>query len=229
METVNTKKNIRLKDYIKDIDDKVERRYFHEPLGFVEVETNGAKAADENQITGYAAVFNRDSEDFGGFVERIAPGAFTSVLEDDAFAYLNHSINHPLGRNKVNMTLTQDEIGLKYVIKLPDTTDGNNVKALVRAGIIYKSSFAFTVQDESFRSTDKGMPDVRTIVKIGRLYDVSPLSTDPAYPDTSVAARSFQREKAKEEIQQALTEQQLRITYRFMKHKFNYNTRLNKN
>jgi len=66
METVNTKKNIRLKDYIKDIDDKVERRYFHEPIGFVEVETNGAKVKDENQITGYAAVFNKDSEDFGG-------------------------------------------------------------------------------------------------------------------------------------------------------------------
>ncbi len=222
METI---RGLRLKDYLKDIDEKAERRYFHEPLTFAQIEENGAKKTDENMITGYAAVFNSDSEDFGGFVERIAPGAFSNVLEDDTFAYLNHSMNHPLGRNKINMTLTQDEIGLKYVVKLPDTTDGNNVKALVRAGIISKSSFAFTVAEEKFTKTDQGKPDVRTITKVSRLYDVSPLSTDPAYPDTSVAARAFKKEQAKEEIQIALTEQQLRINYNFLKHKFNFKTK----
>lgn len=201
---------LRLKDYIGGISEKAERRYLSLPLEFLEVEENGAKTVDENQITGYAAVFNKDSESFGSFVEQIASKAFTDVLNDDTWAYLNHSVNHPLGRNKINLTLSQDEIGLKYVIKLmPDTTDGANVKALVRAKIIYKSSFAFIAAEEKMIKGDpaSGIPHKRIITKMERLIDVSPLSTDPAYPDTSVAQRSFERMTGVEEINKSLKAQ----------------------
>jgi uncharacterized protein len=201
------KPTIRLKDYVQGVDEKAERRYYTSTLDFKEVETNGAKSKDENTITGYAAVFNKDSEDFGGWVERIAPGAFGSVLEDDAFALFNHSMNHVLGRNKVNVSLEQDDIGLKYTVKLPDTTLANDVKALVRSGIINKSSFAFTVAEERFIKGDEkaGTPHMRIIDKIDHLYDVSPV-TVPAYPDTSVAARGFKKIEAQEQITEAIAD-----------------------
>jgi HK97 family phage prohead protease len=197
---------LRIKDYIHERSDKAERRYYALPIKFLEVEENGAKKTDENQITGYAAMYNRDSEDFGGWIERIAPGAFKDVLNDDTWAYLNHSINHPLGRNKINLILKEDEQGLNYTVTLPDTTDGNNMRILTKAGIIYKSSFAFIAAEETFTKGDpqNGKPHIRTITKMERLFDVSPLSTDPAYPDTSVAARSLKKMEGIGEIQQAL-------------------------
>ena len=213
-------------DYIRDIDEKIERREYQSVLGFKEIEENGAKTKDENVITGYAAVFNKDSEDFGGWVERIAPGAFGGVLEDECFALFNHDMNMVLGRNGVNVTLSQDDNGLLYSIKLPDTSIANDVRALVKAGIINKSSFAFTVAEESFIKADpkNNMPNMRIINKIEQLYDVSPV-TRPAYPDTSVAARGFKKMEAQEEIRMSLLEMRLKSNI----NKLKFNKQLNKN
>jgi HK97 family phage prohead protease len=176
-------------DYIKSIDKEAERRFFAGSVDFEE--RDGQK--DSNVIEGYAAVFNKDSEDFGGWVERIAPGAFDDVLNDDAFALINHESNLVLGRNGVNVKLTQDKVGLKYRIELPDTTVANDLRILVKSGIINKSSFAFTANEVEWKyAEDRAMPDIRTVKKMKRLYDVSPV-TYPAYPDTSIAARSYQR------------------------------------
>lgn len=182
-----------MKDYIKNTDPNAERRFFTEPVGF-EVRDG---AIDENIIEGYAAVFNKPSQDFGGWHERIAPGAFSDVVKDDAVALFNHDMNLVLGRNGVNVTIKQDDNGLKYSVKLPDTTLARDLKQLVKDGIIHQSSFAFTVADQEWSHKD-GQPSVRTIKKIKRLYDVSPV-TSPAYPDATVGARSFEASKPIEE------------------------------
>ena len=192
---------LRLKDYVRGLDEKAERRYILSPISFLEIETNGAKAEDENTIVGYAAKFNRDSQDFGGWIERIAPGFFDGLLDDsDTIAAFNHSQNLIFGRNKVNLTLSVDDIGLMYKVVMPDTTTGQDVKKLVRAGIILKSSFAFTTAEESFTKGDpaNGIPHIRTLLKGEKLYDVSPV-TMPAYEDTSVAARSMKKNIAIED------------------------------
>lgn len=194
---------LRVKDYVRSIDERAERRYFTGALSFAEVEENGVKSKDENIIEGYAAVFNKDSEDFGGWVEQIAPRAFSDVLNDDVVALFNHSMNHIFGRNKINLELIQDNVGLKYRVKMPDTTLAQDVRKLVKAEIIYKSSFAFTVKEERFIKGKDGKPNMRIIDKIERLYDVSPV-TIPAYPDTSVAARSMEKISGKDEISEAL-------------------------
>lgn len=220
---------LRLKDYIQERSERAERRYYSLPINFLEIEENGAKKADENTITGYAAMFNSDSQDLGGFIERIAPGAFTGVLKDDAWAYLNHSINHPLGRNGKNLTLIEDEKGLKYTVNLLDNTDGNNARILVRAGIIYKSSFAFIAAEEMFTKGDpqNGVPHIRTITKMERLFDVSPLSTDPAYMDTSVAARCLKKLDGLQQINAALELQKQRYKFRRKKIEHTYNQLFN--
>lgn len=183
-----------MKDYIKNINDG-ERRFFAEPVSFEKREDG----EDENVIEGYAAVFNKDSEDFGGWHERIAPGAFSSVLKDDAVALFNHDMNLILGRNGVNVTLSEDNVGLKYTVKLPDTQLGKDTRQLIKDGIISKSSFAFTVGEQEWtHPKEEKAPSVRTIKKIKRLYDVSPV-TSPAYPDATVGARSFEANKPKDE------------------------------
>lgn len=180
-----------MKDYIKSLSPNAERRFVSEPVQF--------RADEDNIIEGYAAVFNKDSEDFGGWHERISPGAFSEVLSDNAVALFNHDMNYVLGRNGVNVNIEQDDHGLKYTIKLPDTTFARDLRNLIKEGIIHQSSFAFTVKDQEWKhSNSASEPSVRTIKKVKRLYDVSPVTT-PAYPDASVGARSFAETKPKEE------------------------------
>lgn len=204
--------NIRLKDYIKDIDPRGERRYFAEPMEY--------RAQDEkNIIEGYAAVFNRNSEDFGGWVEQIAPGAFSERLKDDTVALFNHSMNLVLGRNGVNLTLSEDNIGLRYRVELPDTSLGRDIYVLAKSQILQKSSFAFTVKEERFiKANEKsGEPAMRIIDKVERLYDVSPV-TMPAYPDSSVGARSFQKfsEEVNKELEQKNAKDQIQEALKLM-------------
>jgi HK97 family phage prohead protease len=150
-------------------------------------------ASDDNTIVGHAAVFNKDSEDFGGWIERVAPGAFDDVLGDDAVAALNHDTSLVFGRNGKNMKLSVDKTGLRYVVKLPDTTLARDLKQLIKDEIITQSSFAFTVREQSWEHF-KNKPSIRTIVKVDRLYDVAPV-TYPAYPDTTVATRCLKEER----------------------------------
>jgi HK97 family phage prohead protease len=189
-----TENNYDMKDYIKNYND-AERRFFEQPVGF---EIREGKE-DENVIEGYAAVFNKDSVDFGGWHERIAPGAFSTVLNDDAVALFNHDMSLVLGRNKVNVTLSQDEVGLRYKVKLPDTSLAKDLRQLVKDKIIHQSSFAFTVAEQNwFHPKNEKEPSVRTITRMKKLYDVSPV-TSPAYPDATIGARSFEANKPKEE------------------------------
>ena len=56
------------------------------------------RAEGKDVVMGHAAIFNTLSEDLGGFRERIEPGAFDGVLENDVRAYFNHDPNYLLGR-----------------------------------------------------------------------------------------------------------------------------------
>jgi HK97 family phage prohead protease len=88
---------------------------------------------------------------------------------------------------------------LIYRIKLPDTATANEARTLIKAGIIDKSSFAFRVKEQKWEySEDPSKPHRRTVLKVARLYDVSPVA-GPAYQDTSVAVRSMKKEEPKPE------------------------------
>lgn len=221
------------KDYIRSVNDKAERRYFTNILQFDEVEENGQRSKNEKVIVGYAAKFNSDSEDFGGWVERIAPGFFDGLTDSDqTVALFNHDMNLVLGRNKVNVSLSVDDTGLRYKITMPDTSTGNDIRELVRSGIINKSSFAFTVKEEKWTKGDptKGTPAVRTLLKGEALYDVSPV-TRPAYEETTVASRSFALIKKEEgigQIQRSL--QEFKFSYNINKQRnFTLNKKYNGN
>ena len=153
----------------------------------------------KNVVVGYGAVFNSESNDLGGFVEYIAPGAFDGRLEDDVRFLINHD-GLPLARTTNNtLRLSVDEKGLKYEADMPDTTLANDLMTLLKNGTISQSSFAFTVEDDSWRNEDG--KNIRTINKVSRLYDVSSV-TYPAYNEAgSFALRSLENwQKEQEEI-----------------------------
>ena len=156
----------------------------------------------KNVVVGYGAVFNSESNDLGGFVEYIAPGAFDGRLEDDVRFLINHD-GLPLARTTNNtLRLSVDETGLKYEADMPDTTLANDLMTLLRNGTISQSSFAFTVEDDSWRNEDG--KNIRTINKVSRLYDVSSV-TYPAYNEAgSFALRSletWQEEQEKNKLE----------------------------
>jgi len=155
---------------------------------------------DSRKVVGYAAVYDKDSEIMWGFRERIAPGAFDDVLQDDVRALFNHDTNMLLARTTSGtLRLSVDDNGLRYEFDAPNTTAGNDLLEMLRRGDVSQSSFGFTVDEEMWEEKAGDIP-VRTIKKVKRLYDVSPV-TYPAYPDTTVAKRSLEqfREERKEE------------------------------
>jgi uncharacterized protein len=151
----------------------------------------------KNIVVGYGAVFNSESNDLGGFVEYIAPGAFDGRLEDDVRFLINHD-GLPLARTTNNtLRLSVDEKGLKYEADMPDTTLANDLMTLLKNGTISQSSFAFTVEDDSWRNEDG--KNIRTINKVSRLYDVSSV-TYPAYNEAgSFALRSLENWQKEQE------------------------------
>ena len=160
-----------------------------------------AAQEESRMVTGYAAVFDSDSEDLGGFIEQIERGAFKEAIErSDVRALFNHDNNFILARTASGtLKLYEDERGLKYEFEAPKTTAGNDLLEMIKRGDISQSSFGFTVEEDDWSNRD-GMA-FRKIKKVKRLYDVSPV-TFPAYPEASVAVRKLEQLK-QEELQQS--------------------------
>jgi hypothetical protein len=153
----------------------------------VELRTAEVRAAGDDSlvIEGYAANFEQRT-DLGYFKEEIARGAFDDVMEDDVRLLLNHE-GAPMARTtNGTLELSIDDTGLKYRAALADTQDGRDLYKLIKRGDISQSSFAFTIAEQEW-SEDRS---TRTVTKMARLLDVSPV-TYPAYPTTTVAARQM--------------------------------------
>jgi HK97 family phage prohead protease len=148
-------------------------------------------------IEGHGAVFNRLSQNLGGFVEQVDPGAFKRTLGDnpDARGLINHDPSLLLGRTRSGtMRLSTDNIGLAYEIDSPDTQYARDLIVSMERGDIDQSSFAFYVMPngDEWGQTDQGMP-LRTLTALSiHNGDVSPV-TYPAYEDANsgIAGRAF--------------------------------------
>ena len=158
---------------------------------------------DKQTVVGYGAVFNSMSNDLGGFREFISPNAFEGRLDDDVRFLVNHDANLILARTtNGTLRLSVDEKGLRYEADMPNTSTARDLMELLKNGTISQSSFAFTVEEDSWEVKD-GM-NIRTIDKVSQLYDVSSV-TYPAYNQASsaVALRSLEEWKSKEENTEA--------------------------
>jgi len=165
--------------------DKVERR----ALAGIELR---ATEGQPNVLRGYAAMFEKRSLDLGGFVEVIRKGAFSRSLKSsmDVLALAHHDTSRPLARRSAGtLTIQEDDTGLLVEITLADTTHARDVLADVRARNIEGMSFMFITKKDSWTRSAPGEPAIRELIDVD-LFEVSAV-TVPAFPDTSIAARSM--------------------------------------
>ncbi|WP_208030870.1 HK97 family phage prohead protease [Streptomyces cyanogenus] len=165
---------------------EIERRYTSGDTGKAELR------ADQGQkrIGGYAAVFNRQSRNLGGFVEIVDPIAFNQSRGDgwpEVIARYNHDDNQLLGTTAAGtLRMSLDAYGLSYDV-LPPAAMAHVVE-LVERGDVRKSSFAFRTVADDWSTTEQGYP-LRRLTGV-QLVDVAPVNT-PAYADSTAGLRSL--------------------------------------
>jgi uncharacterized protein len=150
------------------------------------------RSKESRSIGGYAAVFQRNSENLGGFIETVDPQFFNRTMSrgwGPVVCRFNHQDNYLLGATySGTLRLSKDNVGLNYEADLPECR--SDVFEMVGRGDIRSSSFAFQCYEDEWRTNDGGTP-VRNLLS-GKLIDVAPV-TVPAYPDATVGLRSLAR------------------------------------
>ena len=149
------------------------------------------------QVRGYATTYNEPytlySDEDIEIREQVAPNAFVDADMSDVIMQYNHE-GRVFARTRNNtLSLTSDEHGLLIEANLGGTEIGRQLYEEIDGGYTDRMSFGFTVDaDEVEETREKGRQTVylRTITRIGKLYDVSAVSI-PANDGTEISARSF--------------------------------------
>lgn len=175
---------------------KIETRRHASP---VEVRALNAEGLPE-KIGGIAAAVNVVT-DMGWYEEMIAPGAFDEALAtSDIRCLFNHEDELILGRQSAGTlsVFINAEGHLEYENTMDyQSPTHQDVGVAVKRKDISESSFQFVAETVEWTNSEKyGPMYMRTITKIAKLYDVSPV-TFPAYAEgTSTEARSLTDERS---------------------------------
>ena len=141
-----------------------------------------------SQISGVAAVFG-SIYDMGWFTEEIAPGALDGADMSEVVALFNHDTNIPLARNSAGtLTLKIDAQNFAYSFSPPNSPNGENILEAIRRGDVKQSSWGFTIDSDKWET--RNGKDHRTITKVAKVWDVSPV-TFPANAETNVVEDSL--------------------------------------
>lgn len=142
-------------------------------------------------VRGYASTFEPYVlfEDEGiQYKEVIDPHAFDECDMSDVVFRIDHEGAVYARSSAGTLKVSVDDHGLMDEADLSKTPNARNLFEDIKAGNYPKQSFAFTVREDSY---DKDT-HTRTITKIKKLYDVSPVSF-PANPGTEldIATRDY--------------------------------------
>lgn len=148
-------------------------------------------------VEGYATTFNQPYELYRMndviVNEQVDANAFTETDMSDTIMQYDHEGRVFARVKNGTLELTPDEHGLKVRANLGGTEIGRQLFEEIKGGYTNKMSFGFTVTGESKKRTkdENGNTVIlRTINKVGRLYDVSAVSL-PANDATEISSRSI--------------------------------------
>lgn len=172
-------------------------REYREMMLAIEKRDEAEEPEEERMVvTGYASTFDDPyllwkDEDVEVY-EQVDRHAFDETDMQDVIMQYDHQ-GRVFARARNNtLTVTPDDKGLFISADLSGTDIGRGLYQEIAGGYTDRMSFGFTVdEDEQVIQEDSttGKTHVlRTIRKVGKLYDVSAVSL-PANPGTSISAR----------------------------------------
>lgn len=141
------------------------------------------------------------------FVEKIAPGAFQRAIDNSQrdIDFLAEHDNKKILASTRNgsLKLKEDDKGLFMSATIAPTSWGRDYYELIKAGILKNMSFGFRTIKDSWRSIDLDLFE-RTVEEL-ELFEVS-VVRDPAYSQSSIAARGIDLIKDVEVPQEVMKE-----------------------
>ena len=150
-------------------------------------------------VEGYATTFNMPYRLCGDekitVNEQVDRNAFAETDMSDVIMQYDHKGRVFARMSNGTLQLSQDDHGLKILADLGGTEIGRQLFEEIRGGYTNKMSFGFTVPEGGdVRTRSKGedghITILRTITKIGKLYDVSAVSL-PANDATEISSRTI--------------------------------------
>ena len=141
------------------------------------------------RISGYAAVFNVETNLFENYYEKIDKSAFDFADLSEVVLRYNHEDSQLILASTKNNTLklSVDNFGLKVEAELIDNQFNADMYKLIQAGAIDKMSFAFSYDPDSSEWIFTEDKNIEIIKKIDKVFDVS-IVDFPQYPETSIHA-----------------------------------------
>lgn len=154
---------------------------------------------DSRIVCGYAIKFESESQNLGGYTEIIRKCALDedTIMRSDIFARFNHREDTVLARSRYGegtLALELREDGLYYEFEAPHTAIGDELLEHLKRGEMTTSSFAFSLPKDGSGDKWTKREDgtlFREIVKIDKLFDVSPVY-NPAYEATTASKRALE-------------------------------------
>ena len=162
------------------------------------MELRTSKQGEEKSyiVEGYATTFGDTYELYrdGNYIvqENVDRDAFKNTDMSDVIFQIDHEGRVYARTRNGSLGLEIDEHGLKTRTDLGLTASSRSVYEDIDAGLYDRMSFAFTVTKDSYTEEEREDGTViltRSILEVGKLYDVSAVSF-PANPNTDISARS---------------------------------------
>lgn len=145
---------------------------------------------EQYRVSGYATTFDKPyllyEIDGVKYYERIDPHALDEADLSDVIMQFDHEGRVFARTSNKTIVLTIDAHGLKVDGDLSLTQSSRQLHEEIKAGLITKMSWAFTVTADAYDAETH----TRTILKVKKVYDVSAVSI-PADADTDISARSY--------------------------------------
>lgn len=170
------------------------------------------EATEEMRVEGYATTFNQPyylySVDGIKVYEQVSEKAFEETDTSDVIMQYDHAGRVYARLSNGTLNIETDAHGLRVSADLSGTEIGRQLYEEIKGGYTNRMSFGFTVADDEVTEYEEGY--IRTIRKIGKLYDVSAVSI-PANGYTEISARrhidgvinALESEKLAEEMRKA--------------------------
>lgn len=150
-------------------------------------------------IEGTPIVFNQDAiiQDWAGqFVERIDPNALNGADMKDVCLFVNHETRKiPVARSKngnpnstMSFSIDNEGVHMRASLDVDNNAEARALHSAIKRGDMDGMSFMFRIKDQEWRDIESDMP-TRIVKSISIVHEVSVVNY-PAYPQTSVSARS---------------------------------------